>query len=99
MVGHAPWGIDPVESANAGQVGYEHAYYPWPWNELSAAQKAEIEDTFQKNGSVVVPTLIAWESFRSTPDRIATVVNDTEGRLDRRSRIVSFALHKNWNGG
>ena len=96
LVGHAPWGIDPVQSSSAGQRSYEHAYYPWPWKDLAADQKAEIERTFRKNGSVIVPTLIAWESFRLPPDQIATVVNDYEGKSDRRLKVVSSSLRKNW---
>ena len=64
LVGHAPWGVEPILSSDAGQVSYEHGYYPWPWKDLAPEKKADIENTFRKNGSIIVPTLIGWETFR-----------------------------------
>jgi hypothetical protein len=99
LAGHAPWGIDPIESSNAGQRSYEHAFYPWPWSTLSNERKKQIEDTFRKNSSMVVPTLVAWETFRFDTTTISEVVNDTDGNSDPRLRQVSPSLRKNWKIG
>jgi len=99
LVGHAPWGIDPIESSRAGQRSYEHAFYPWPWSTVPDERKKEIEDTFRKNSSMIVPTLIAWETFRFDVATISEVVNDTTGKSDPRLRQVSPSLRKNWKIG
>jgi hypothetical protein len=99
LTGYAPWGVDPLESSAAGQASYEHAFYPWPWNELTAEKQAKIERTFRMNSSLVVPTLIAWETFRFSEDIVAAVVNDEEGKSDPRLRQVSPSLRKNWRAG
>lgn len=99
LVGHAPWGIDPIESSNAGQRSYEHAFYPWPWSSIPEERKRQIESTFRKNSSMIVPTLIAWETYRSDAATISKVVNDTAGKSDPRLRQVSPSLRKNWSIG
>jgi hypothetical protein len=99
LVGHAPWGVDPILSSNAGQASYEHAFYPWPWNELAPEKKAEIENTFRKNGSLIVPTLIAWETFRFSEDTVSAVVNDYAAKSDPRLKLVSASLRQNWISG
>jgi imidazolonepropionase-like amidohydrolase len=99
LVGHAPWGVDPIQSSNAGQKSYEHGYYPWPWSDLPAEKKKEIEDTFRKNSSLLVPTLIAWQTFRFDAETIAAVVQDVAAKSDPRLRQISPSLHKNWLSG
>lgn len=96
LVGHAPWGIDPIQSSNAGQRSFEHGWYPDPWKTLTQEKKQQIEDTFRKNGSFIVPTLIAWESRRLPFDKISAVIKDYRGKSDPRLKFVSASLRKNW---
>lgn len=98
LSGHAPWGVDPIQSSNAGQKSYEHGFYPWPWKDLPTEKKTEIEDTFRKNGTLLVPTLIAWQTFRLSEETVAAVVNDF-GKSDPRLRQVSPSLRANWLSG
>ena len=99
FVGHAPWGVEPIEASNAGQASFEHAYYPWPWADLPAEKRLAIEDTFRKNSSLVSPTLIAWETFRFTEETIGAVVGDVAAKSDPRLKFVSAALRRNWVSG
>ena len=99
LVGHSPGDIDPIAASNAGQRTFEHGFYPWPWASLAPEKKLEIENTFRKNGSMVVPTLIAWDAFRFNTDTLTTILNDTEGKSDPRLLLVSPALRKNWRSG
>ncbi|MEO8276866.1 MAG: amidohydrolase family protein [Thermoanaerobaculia bacterium] len=99
FVGHAPWGVEPIDASNAGQASFEHAYYPWPWADLPAEKRLAIEETFRKNSSLVDPTLIAWESFRFPEAVIAAVVNDVAAKTDPRQRYISAALRRNWISG
>ena len=94
--GHAPWGVDPIAASNAGQSSFEHAYYPWPWNTIAVDRKREIERTFRKNGTLVVPTLVTWEVFRLPASVIETVIHDTQARSDPRLRLISPELRRNW---
>jgi hypothetical protein len=89
--GHAPWGIDPIEASNAGQRSFEHAFYPWPWETITTQKKEKIEDTFRTNGSLVVPTLIAWETFRFDLKTIESVVTDYAGKSDPRLALAPTA--------
>ena len=89
LTGHAPWGIDAIEASNAGQKSFEHAFYPWPWKDLDPKRKEAIEDTFRKNGSLVVPTLIAWQTFRFDTKTIGAVVKDYSATSDPRLKNVS----------
>lgn len=99
FVGHAPWGIEPIDASNAGQASFEHAYYPWPWADLPAEKRLAIEDTFRSNGSLIGPTLIAWETFRFTEATIGAVVGDVAAKSDPRLKFVSAALRRNWVAG
>ncbi|HRH45192.1 MAG TPA: amidohydrolase family protein [Pyrinomonadaceae bacterium] len=96
LVGHAPWGVDPIQSSNAGQRSYEHGWYPDPWKTLTPEKKNEFSDTFRKNNSLVVPTLITWETRRFTFDVVSAVVNDYEAKSDPRLKLISALLRKSW---
>ncbi|HEV7557233.1 MAG TPA: hypothetical protein VGO00_17320, partial [Kofleriaceae bacterium] len=63
LVGHPPGGVDAIVASNAGQASFEHGFYPWPWDSLSADAKKLVATTFRTNGSVVTPTLVAWQPF------------------------------------
>lgn len=97
--GHSPGGVDPIQSSNAGQSSFEHGFYPWPWKDISSEKKRAIENTFRKNGSIVVPTLITWEFGRFPATVIETVINDYEGKTDPRLKLISPELRKNWLTG
>lgn len=96
LVGHAPWGVDPIQASNAGQRSFEHGWYPDPWHTLSPEKKLEVENAFRKNGSLIVPTLIAWETRRFPFETVSTVVNDYKAESDPRLKFVSASLRKNW---
>lgn len=96
LVGHAPWGIDPILSSNAGQRSFEHGWYPDPWKDLTPEKKAEVTSTFRKNSSLIVPTLITWETRRFPFETVSTVVNDYQAKSDPRLKLVSATLRKSW---
>lgn len=96
LVGHASWGVDPIQSSNAGQRSYEHGWYPDSWKDLTPEKKKEFSDTFRKNSSLIVPTLITWETRRFTFEVVNTIVNDYEGKSDPRLKLVSSVLRKSW---
>lgn len=96
LVGHAPFSLDPIQASNAGQRTFDHAYYPWPWKTLPPERRLEISDTFRKNGTLVVPTLIAWDTFRRTSEAVSEIINDLENKRDARLKFVSLSLRKNW---
>ena len=97
--GHAPGGIDPIKASDAGQTTFEHGYYPWPWKDVTPEEKLEIENTFRKNGSFIVPTLITWEFGRFPATAIEAIINDYDGKSDPRLKLISPALRKNWLSG
>lgn len=97
--GHPPWGVDPIKASDAGQTTFEHGWYPWPWKDVSPEKKLEIENTFRKNGSLVVPTLITWEINRLSAGAIVTIINDYDGKSDPRLKLISPELRKNWLDG
>ncbi len=99
LVGHAPWGVEALRASDAGQRSFEHGFYPWPWADLPDEQKHAIEDKFRINGTTLVPTLIAWQTFLLPEAVIDSVVHDVEGKSDPRLRQVSPALRKNWTSG
>lgn len=99
LAAHPLGSIDPVAAASAGVGTIEHAFYPWPWDTLPAFRKKQIADAFRTSGSLVVPTLIAWETFRSTPQAIAATVDGVATAADARAKLVSPALHRNWTFG
>jgi len=99
LVGHAPWGIDAIASSDAGQRSFEHGFGPWPWADLDAAKKQSIEDKLRVNGTAVVPTLIAWQTFLLPESTIDAVIHDMDGKSDPRLRQVSPALRRNWISG
>jgi imidazolonepropionase-like amidohydrolase len=99
LVGHAPWGVDPIEASNAGQRSFEHGFYPWPWSSLTKDQQRAVATTFRLNSSLVTPTLIAWQPFLLPSRTIQAVIDDTRGTTDPRENTVSAALRRNWRSG
>jgi imidazolonepropionase-like amidohydrolase len=99
FVGHAPWGLDPIVAAEAGQASLEHAFYPWPWDKLSDATRHAIGDAFRTHGTLVTPTLVAWQPFLLPDATVRAVLDDTTGASDPRERTVTPALRHNWRTG
>ena len=60
-----------------------------------AAEKQRIGDAFRRGGSLVTPTLIAWQPFLAPYATIQAVIDDTRGASDPRERTVSAALRRN----
>jgi imidazolonepropionase-like amidohydrolase len=99
LVGHAPWGIDPVAASDAGQASFEHGFYPWPLDKIAPDELRRILEQFVKNGTTLVPTLVTWQSRTMPFDAVAKVVEDSVGALDYRRRYVSDSLVENWRKG
>ncbi|HSR98959.1 MAG TPA: amidohydrolase family protein, partial [Kofleriaceae bacterium] len=99
LVGHSPAGVDPLAASAAGQASFEHGFYPWPWTTLSTVAQHRIADAFRRSGSLVTPTLVAWQPFLAPYPTIQAVLDDTRGTTDPRERTVSAALRRNWISG
>lgn len=96
LVGHAPTGVTLIEASDAGQRSIEHGLI------MPGAEKSEIDwkETFAhfvKNGTFVVPTLIAGRNYRLLPDsEVISVVDDSAGVRDRRRKYASTVLIEFW---
>lgn len=90
FVGHAPFGLDPLEAAAAGQASFEHGFYPWPWITLDVERQDAIAVAFRAHGVLVTPTLIAWQPFLAPDDTIRVAIEHAP---------ISRALRKNWLAG
>ena len=68
FVGHPPFGlsIDEVAVADSGQHSLEHGFFPDRVDTLPPARLQQIADAYQRGGTVLVPTLTAWE-WRTIP--------------------------------
>src|SRR5262245_32773499 len=96
LVGHAPRGLSLIEVSDAGQRSIEHGLGMIDKN-FSDAEWKEIAERFIKNGTHVVPTLIAGLRFREMPDpEVMALIDDTTGARDERRKYMSPAMAENW---
>ena len=95
VVGHAPYGMDPVKGASLGVASFEHASYPYPLDTVPARRK-EILDAFVSNHVVIVPTLVAWWTHLMDEDSVRVLVEDSTGARDPRRRLISGFLAYEW---
>jgi imidazolonepropionase-like amidohydrolase len=95
LVGHAPRGLSLIEVSDAGQRSIEHSL-TFAEN-YSEAQWKEIAERFIKNGTHVVPTLIAVRWYRETPDQeVMALIDDATGAKDERRKYISPAVADSW---
>jgi imidazolonepropionase-like amidohydrolase len=95
LVGHAPRGLSLIEVSDAGQRSIEHGL-AFAEN-YSEAQWKEIAERFIKNGTSVVPTLIAGRGYREMPDQeVMALIDDAIGARDERRKYISPALVDSW---
>ena len=95
VVGHAPYGMDPVKGASLGVASFEHASYPYPLDSVPASRK-RILDAFVSNHIVIVPTLVAWWTHLMDEDSVRVLVEDSTGARDPRRRLISDFLAYEW---
>src|SRR5262245_11158965 len=95
LVGHAPRGLSLIEVSDAGQRSIEHGL--GAVENYSEAQWKDIAERFIKNGTYVVPTLIAGHTYREMPDQeVMVLIEDTTGAKDERRKYISPALADSW---
>lgn len=97
LVGHPPPdSFDPVKVANAGQAGFEHAFFPYPLSKYSETEQANIIEAFIKNKVTIVPTLIAWNERIVPLDKAKAIVADKSNKIDFRRKYTSPELIEYW---
>ncbi len=99
LVGHPPWGIDYSIGFSAGQVSFEHGYYPYLLGKMSAEEKKQVIETMVKNNVYLVPTLVTWEPRTKPYMDVEAMVNDGSDKLDPRRKYIEDSLLTNWKEG
>ena len=95
FVGHPPFGlsIDEIAVADSGQRSLEHGFFPDRVDTLPLARVQAIADAYQRGGTVLVPTLTAWEwrtvpfdtfANRSVATQCPGLPSDVQGEVTRR---------------
>jgi len=98
LAGHVIRGADLAKASEAGQTSVEHDEdfldsKPAP---ITPKQRTELGAEFARNGTVLVPTIVARRS-RLAPDReIQAVLKDTVGTTDPMRRYLSPELLHFW---
>lgn len=95
VAGHAPFSMDPAQSAQLGIGSFEHASYPYPLPE-EGPERSTILSAFRTGGVAIVPTLVAWETNVMFPDSLRLLIADSTGARDPRRRLVSERLVRAW---
>jgi imidazolonepropionase-like amidohydrolase len=95
LVGHVS-GIPPEVVLDAGQDGVDHNFYP----SLEAKTREErlvVWRKFAARGVPIVPTLVTlFETTFPSVERLRSVVEDDEGKIDPRRRYLSKYLVIDW---
>jgi imidazolonepropionase-like amidohydrolase len=87
--------VSLIEVSDAGQRSIEHGLAFA--EDYTEAQWKEIAERFVKNGTHVVPTLIAGRGYRETPDQeVMAIIDDPVGARDERRKYISSALVDSW---
>lgn len=73
----------------------EHASYPYPLDRDPSVREGVI-DAFRRNGVVIVPTLVAWQTQLMDRDSLLALARDSLGDGDPRRRLVSAFLVREW---
>ena len=72
FVGHPPFGM-PIPAdvvSDSGQRTLEHGFFPDRVDTLSVGSLARVTAAYVRNGTVLVPTNIAWEGHRIPADSV-----------------------------
>ena len=106
VAGHPPVpAVTLAEASDSGQQSIEHLLFaPDPsgsWvsslDAMPAAARADLYARLVRNGTALVPTLVADVGFRLTPDSVVlAIVDDTAGALDARRRYIPPKLARRW---
>ena len=96
LVGHAPFGlpVDPIALADSGQRSLEHWYYPTDLFTLPRVERERIVAAYARNGTALVPTLVAWRQHRFTVDSLVQML--AAMRRDARAASVPDVLWRSW---
>ena len=97
FVGHPPFGldIDPEVVADAGQRTLEHGFFPYQTDKLKPEDRERIKRAYVRNGTVLVPTLIAWE-WRQSPLKSAVELQSA-GQCQNISASIRRKLVSLWS--
>ncbi|MCA1564017.1 MAG: amidohydrolase family protein [Acidobacteria bacterium] len=95
LVGHVT-GIPPEVVLEAGQDGVDHPFYP-SVEGRTREERLSVWRRFAARGVPVVPTLVTlFETTFPATDRLRTIVEDDEGRIDHRRGYLSKYLVRDW---
>lgn len=95
LVGHVS-GIPPEVALEAGQDGVDHNFYP-SLEGKTREERLAVWRKFAARGIPIVPTLVTlFESTFPSVERLRSVVEDDEGKIDPRRRYLSKYLVLDW---
>jgi imidazolonepropionase-like amidohydrolase len=95
LVGHVS-GIPPEVVLEAGQDGVDHNFYP-SLEGKTREERLAVWRKFAARGIPIVPTLVTlFESTFPSVERLRSVVEDDEGKIDPRRRYLSKYLVLDW---
>jgi imidazolonepropionase-like amidohydrolase len=95
LVGHVN-GIPPEVVIEAGQDGVDHNFYP-SLEGKTREERLAVWRKFAARGIPIVPTLVTlFESTFPSVERLRSVVEDDEGKIDPRRRYLSKYLVLDW---
>jgi hypothetical protein len=105
VVGHPPdRGPTLAQASDSGQASIDHLFLSYRngnWGATLDAftpdERADLFARFRRNGTAIVPTLIAGVGFRQLADSVAMVlIDDSLGLRDPRRRLISRELAEDW---
>ena len=95
LVGHVS-GIPPEVVLEAGQDGVDHNFYP-SLEGKTREERLAVWRKFAARGIPIVPTLVTlFETTFPSDERLRSVVEDDEGKIDPRRRYLSKYLALDW---
>ncbi len=96
FVGHAPEELKPAEAFALGQRSFEHAFYPYPLSALAEAERRSLLEAWVRDGSAVVPTLVAWQPAARPAEDLLPVLDDYGADAEFR---LPAGLLEHWKKG
>jgi imidazolonepropionase-like amidohydrolase len=95
LVGHVS-NIPPEVVFDAGQDGVDHFFYP-SLEGKTREERVAVWRKFAASGVPVVPTLVTiFEAIFPSVERLRSVVEDDEGKIDPRRRYASKYMILDW---
>jgi imidazolonepropionase-like amidohydrolase len=95
LAGHYVWNLGLDDSADRGQLSFEHNIFPG-FNERTPDRKREIFEALLRNNTHLVPTLVTNTTETLPVDRVRAIVEDAKGKIDTRNRYVSEEIRRTW---